>query len=414
MSRFLFGAAPADYVVTVGTGDAVVFASGSTLTAWNAETSGTQYTDLTSDSAGTSPVATWQVGDGTTGDVGQPITVYGPDEVTQMWVSADGGDRVLMTGSDVASALSARISGITSAYGQPSGLATLDGSGRVPTSQLPSGSGGATTLDGLTDVDATSPVDGELLTYDATSSDYVLSDPFAATTKGGDLTLGVQTAPVWKVISDHVPDASEPNTVEFWSTYSGTPKLVAWLNERGMVRAEQIAGGTGWENPLKAIVAYNGTGAAYAIDRRNADSSRTAIGGIDVNARIITTLQPWTAITVIDPGTTGRYVSSTQDQNGTAGQFTFSALGVRYDSDDVVRLRGVVTIPATFSATGGDIIFNLPAGFAPSVARQINVGAQSGKSFPCIVKTTGGVVVRSTPSVSGATTLYFDGITFVK
>ena len=57
----------------------------------------------------------------------------------------------------------------TSAKGQPNGYASLDGSGKVPTSQLPAMSSSIATA---TDVTLTSPSNGQVLTYNSGSSKW--------------------------------------------------------------------------------------------------------------------------------------------------------------------------------------------------------------------------------------------------
>lgn len=103
MSRYWAGGTAADYTilagdtVTVGgsTGQNAVIVGGVDVTWWNAETGGTQYTDLL-DSDGL-PVTQVLSSDGTDGHaLGQIGRVQYPDGVLGAWASAGGGPRVWM------------------------------------------------------------------------------------------------------------------------------------------------------------------------------------------------------------------------------------------------------------------------------------------------------------------------------
>ncbi|MFD1657006.1 hypothetical protein ACFSL4_01830 [Streptomyces caeni] len=86
MARYRFGGV-ADYVISVGTGNAATLVPGASVTYWNAASGGTQYTDLT-DIDGVTPIA----GGILTADVyGAAPEFYGPDGVTEMYPDANGG-----------------------------------------------------------------------------------------------------------------------------------------------------------------------------------------------------------------------------------------------------------------------------------------------------------------------------------
>lgn len=98
MARRRFGGAVADWAFTVGSGNVPVLLPGATLTFWTAITGGTQYTDLAANSDGTGPMTT-----ATAQSTGQVPVLYGPDTLTAMWMSANGGPRVLLLANDTAS-----------------------------------------------------------------------------------------------------------------------------------------------------------------------------------------------------------------------------------------------------------------------------------------------------------------------
>lgn len=100
--RHPFGAGVADWVFDDGSTDAPVFAGGATLTFYNAKDSGTRYEQLALDAAGTTIVAGITSSNGGDGyRKGQVPLFYGPDDdTTTMWMSADGGERVLISSVD--------------------------------------------------------------------------------------------------------------------------------------------------------------------------------------------------------------------------------------------------------------------------------------------------------------------------
>lgn len=95
MTRATFGGTAGDFLATVGPGG-VVRAAGGTLTMWDAETAGTQHTDLLLDG---NPVTTIPVGND-----GQVPTFQGPDSVGSMWADAGFG-RVRLLSDQTATAL---------------------------------------------------------------------------------------------------------------------------------------------------------------------------------------------------------------------------------------------------------------------------------------------------------------------
>lgn len=88
MTRSLFGATPADFVIAVG-GDRLLRTSSATLTFWDAAEGGSQYTDLLLDGV---PVTEVKVPSN-----GSVPLFEGPDEITQMWVDAGGSERLRIT-----------------------------------------------------------------------------------------------------------------------------------------------------------------------------------------------------------------------------------------------------------------------------------------------------------------------------
>lgn len=102
MARYLFGGGIADYVITAGEGDVVVFTPGASVTFYNAISGGDQYTDLTEDDKAT-PI----VGSAVTADENGHLAPQfaGPDGLLGMWAdgNAGSGPRVWMTSTELGS-----------------------------------------------------------------------------------------------------------------------------------------------------------------------------------------------------------------------------------------------------------------------------------------------------------------------
>lgn len=75
----------ADYVISVGTGNAATLEPGAVVTCWNASIGGSQYTDLT-DTDGTTPLPTLFADSN-----GAVPEFFGPDDVIEMYLDANGG-----------------------------------------------------------------------------------------------------------------------------------------------------------------------------------------------------------------------------------------------------------------------------------------------------------------------------------
>ncbi|UNZ20634.1 glycerophosphodiester phosphodiesterase family protein [Streptomyces sp. 891-h] len=86
MARHRFGGI-ADYVISLGAGNAAVLQPGATVTCWNMTTGGTQYTDLT-ESDGTTAIVNGELTADANGAVPQ---FYGPDGVRSVYLDANGG-----------------------------------------------------------------------------------------------------------------------------------------------------------------------------------------------------------------------------------------------------------------------------------------------------------------------------------
>jgi len=150
-----------------------------TITAWDAQTGGTQITDLLA-ADGTTPISYVQSADGSGDDqLGQIPAFYGPDDVVQLWLSANDGPRVLATASDLdlmvadtsaaIASFSSDLSTFENTFGEVNGVATLDGDGLIAASQRWDPT---MTVSDCVDASVASPATGDVLIYQSGTSKW--------------------------------------------------------------------------------------------------------------------------------------------------------------------------------------------------------------------------------------------------
>lgn len=187
MARHRFGGGIADYVIQFGGEGQLLLGANATVTFYNLQTGGVQLTSLT-DTTGT---AITSVTSDANGAIPQ---LNGPDGVREMWADASGGagPRRLMhahVGDELGqiretdSGLQQQIN--TLSERELDGLSDVDASspsdGDVIVFVAASGtwqpatggSGGATTLDGLGDVDTSGVTDGQTLIFDGATGTWL-------------------------------------------------------------------------------------------------------------------------------------------------------------------------------------------------------------------------------------------------
>lgn len=229
-----------------------------------------------------------------------------------------------------------------------------------------------------------------------------------------DTPEGTLTSPRYKLTVDHDPDTAESNLFEIHAKdRNGSDVLTFWFNERGEVRVEQPWSLHVFDNCYVATLNYHNDtagspGYAFRTRVRNSDGSLTYRGALDGWGRPATSLETWTAVTAVDPNATGRYVMATGDAEG--GSNNIDALGVRLVSDDRVEMRGGVVVSGT--TVNGDIMFNLPSGFAPKTkVRTISCATSAGATSIAQVNPAGQVLLRRTATLG---TWFFDCIVFTR
>lgn len=214
--------------------------------------------------------------------------------------------------------------------------------------------------------------------------------------------VGPLAATLLRLILDHDPATDEVDIVQLGRHLpGGAEELAMWLNELGYLRLEHLPDRL-WEHLHVLITRAGATGQMLRLERRETNGSRTHIGGIDSLARWMTSLQPPSNITAVDPLATGRYTI-----DASAG---VSPLQVRHDTDDLVRMQGRVAVSA--AGTGfGQVVFALPsASWRPATNRMLPVVTTTGIACPCELLPSGDMVLRRTQA--GALSLAFDDLTY--
>ena len=228
MARHIFGGGVADWTFTADAQDFAVLAGGITVAVYNAETGGSQLTDLLNMSS----VAVDHVvsSDGTDGrSVGQIPPFYGPDNVTQLWASADAGPRALMVAvdaGDVAKQASTDAATALSAAQSASSSLAAHVAGTNPH---------GTTFAILADVDMTSLVDGQIPVWNAAAAKW---NP--GTFSGGGGGTGSTAAAAVLVASSDMPTVIK-NAADFVCTGTGDQTQI----NAAIAAAVSAAGGRG-------------------------------------------------------------------------------------------------------------------------------------------------------------------------
>jgi hypothetical protein len=175
--RHPFGGGLAGWAMAPGASSYAYVAPGAEIRAYNAPTGGLRITDLSMDSAGVNVV-----GAITSGPNGQIPVFYGPDGITELWLSANNGPRVKAPVSDGGAVLDAAAATLTAATGtltdleategQPGGIATLDATGHVLPANMPSYS-----LSESDDVNVDQAANGNFLVAQGGGQVWVASSP---------------------------------------------------------------------------------------------------------------------------------------------------------------------------------------------------------------------------------------------
>lgn len=224
MARYLFGGDFTAWVFTPDGSDVPVLTGGATITAWNAETGGTQYVDLQTTSGGAIDSVTSEDGTGArTKGVIPPF--YGPPDVLGMWISADGGPRSFLISPDVASVLGPQLVTLASNY-----------NGHI-TAANPH----AMDLDDVADVDAAAPVDGEVLQWSATAGRWVSATVAGVsgtmTRSASETVTGTKTFQPSDVNNSGIVLQTNVGQVgDILACFSSDGKRTGYFNEKGELR----------------------------------------------------------------------------------------------------------------------------------------------------------------------------------
>jgi hypothetical protein len=241
--RHLFGGGITDLILTevdsvdiVGdddnADDMAQLTQNATVTFFNAQTGGSQYTDLRMPGAPDTVVDHVMTADGTgTLPLGAIPQVFGPEGVWLLWASADGGNRSLMVTSDVA------------ALGPVVETLVLDLLTHIQTSNPHQ-----TAVADLANVDTAlteAAVEGQLLVFDETLGDEGLWRPANVPGLAGTVqTTGVQNITGEKrfsptTVDDHagMVTALAGQIADIWGFQTATGQRTGYANEKGELRA---------------------------------------------------------------------------------------------------------------------------------------------------------------------------------
>lgn len=466
MARHPFGLTASDFtfgIMTVSGTDNVAVLQSSQLLFYNDPVAGSQYTDLALDAGGLSPVSSVTTGDGTGGStIGEwPAQVYGPDGVVAMWVSADGGPRVLIFATDVADILNA----LSAAFA----------------AHTASHNGHSTGFGDLTDVAIAPPasrINGDLVTWDAATGRLVLL-PAAAVAGAvllnglnqqlgiGDPASGASGNP-WAFAEQPYSAAdTNPDWLQVKTTASGGAKYKCfWINGNGELRSAPSQPN---RIGFRAFESYEANGlstglfATFSTNPTNSANREALLGVYGSNSstkpgwaeatRVLSALQglaaggnfaglsqliirgrsatagpptsgTWSAGDVVldvngrvqlctASGTPGTWVGAVAPTAWTdvPSQGTNAAQGTphfQYRIDgDVVRLKGQLTYSGAVGTLGV-----LPAGFRPPATVVFSARVRgTGAAGTDISVATNGTITTGTAGANGQTQ-NFDGLSF--
>lgn len=226
----------------------------------------------------------------------------------------------------------------------------------------------------------------------AVEANYVGASPPAAT-----------DPPLWQVQFNDTPLITDINVAEWSYIFGGIKRLAAWLNEVGRYRAEQHAGSTG--DHLITLIASNATatGRLIRFERRDGSNVRQITGGIDQDGRLETSLYVWQSFSSFG----ANYTAAVSNSFGG----TPYPLAGRVESDDIVRLRGGITVGGS-ATSNGDVMCVVPADLRPTT-EVVLMATAAGAAGAIEIQPDGDLVCRRS-GTAGASFLSFDGLTYTR
>lgn len=373
--RHQFGGGIADYAITTDSTLIATFAPGAAITAWNARTGGSQYLNLALDPAGVTLVTGVISSDGSDGNRPGYIPIFfGPEDVTTLYLSADGGPRVAVGTLDAAdmagSALTAVNQHVTAVNPHQttfSALADVDFPSPIPTGAYPvwnqtTNQWEVATSGGLNPNSFVSVSGGSVVRI-AEGNTTLVGQEWRAPSGGRDTAAnllqlawnsGTTVAPVWSLggyangygelrgrsprdngVAFRVERRSSGATGDLFQVVSESGTVLAYINSKGQIRAANLgrtvtftAAGALGANPGK-FVFYNDTSTDLVLRsvRFSLDTAGSTTSTFDVNVNNVTlypttkpslgsgvkTVQSSTAFTVA----AGQYVTVDVDAAGT-------------------------------------------------------------------------------------------------
>ncbi|WP_431935787.1 hypothetical protein [Micromonospora sp. RP3T] len=235
--RHPFGGSAEDWIFAEDENNVPVLQGGAVLTFWNQrEEGGTQYTDIAQDSDGATPIVELKTSLGGDGyRIGQIPVFFGPPDVTTMWVSADGGERVAIDALDAGDLGAAALAA----------LAQHTGGGPNPHS---------TGLANLSDVEAgtlAARVSGQVVGWDGArftlltpaqvSGALLLNPPLSGGAYVGNIVQpppSTQSQPWLQMRQPYSAADSNPDSIQLFATHTNntTPVKTFWTNGNNEAR----------------------------------------------------------------------------------------------------------------------------------------------------------------------------------
>lgn len=288
MARHPFGGDIAAWAASVGTGNVAVFEPGAVITMWNAETGGTQYTDLAGAADGSSPTTTVTSSNGGDGrTIGTIPQTYGPNNIVKMWASANGGPRMLMLATDTPDIAAAAAAGLDAhaALENPHG----------------------TDLANLGDVVIDTPTAGQTITWDAVAAKWKNAGNVAPWNIVVSVTANGATdaAPTIQAVLDALPASNHAYDIQVEPLTKGAP---IYLNSKVRITTSNTRvrfGGPVLVGPLIDPDGFGGLSILGTITATTTVSSGATRGSSQIVVASTTNITPGRLIRIRDSDTTG-------------------------------------------------------------------------------------------------------------
>lgn len=234
--RHPFGGGIDDWIFAEDENDVPVLQGGANLTFWNAREGGSQYTNLSQDPDGVTPIGVLVSSNGGDGyRIGQIPLFYGPPDVTTMWVGADGGERVAIDSIDVGD-LAGQAQQTLDAH---TAQRNAHGTGLADLTDAQVGTPASRTAGNLVGWNGSSFA---LLSPAQASGAVLLNPPLSGGAYVGNIVQPPPTGqaePWLQMRQPYTASGTNPDSIALYSTHSDgtTPLKTFWVNGNNEVQA---------------------------------------------------------------------------------------------------------------------------------------------------------------------------------